>query len=92
MYKRQEGDFAATIGLVDEIGLSGAFFFKYSPRPGTPGAGMGDQIDEAAKSERLQRLQETIDRNQAAFNRRCLHRTFDVLFERPGRHLSLIHI
>jgi tRNA-2-methylthio-N6-dimethylallyladenosine synthase len=81
-----EGDFAATIGLVDEIGLSGAFFFKYSPRPGTPGAGMGDQIDEAAKSERLQRLQETIDRNQAAFNRRCLHRTFDVLFERPGRH------
>ncbi|MGB7037620.1 MAG: TRAM domain-containing protein, partial [Xanthobacteraceae bacterium] len=23
---------------------------------------------------------------QAAFNRRCLHRTVDVLFERTGRH------
>jgi tRNA-2-methylthio-N6-dimethylallyladenosine synthase len=81
-----EGDFAATLGLVNEIGLSGAFSFKYSPRPGTPGAAMDDQIDEAAKSERLQRLQEAIDRNQAAFNRHCLGRTFDVLFERPGRH------
>jgi tRNA-2-methylthio-N6-dimethylallyladenosine synthase len=81
-----EGDFAATLDLVNEVGLSGAFSFKYSSRPGTPGAGMDDQIDEAEKSERLQRLQEAIDRNQAAFNRRCLHRTFDVLFERPGRH------
>ena len=81
-----EDDFAATLGLVEEIGLSGAFSFKYSPRPGTPGADMGDQIDEAAKSERLQRLQEAIDRNQKAFNRRCLQRTFSVLFERPGRH------
>jgi tRNA-2-methylthio-N6-dimethylallyladenosine synthase len=81
-----ESDFDATLSLIDEIGFSGAFSFKYSPRPGTPGATMDDQVDEAAKSERLQRLQQTIDRNQAAFNRRCLHRTFDVLFERPGRH------
>ena len=81
-----ESDFAATLGLVDEIGFSGAFSFKYSPRPGTPGADMDDQIDEETKSERLQRLQHAIDRNQAAFNRRCLGRSFDVLFERPGRH------
>ena len=75
-----------TKDLIDAIGLSGAFSFKYSPRPGTPGAEMDDQVAEDVKSQRLQRLQETIDRNQAAFNRRCLHRTFDVLFERPGRH------
>jgi len=81
-----ESDFAATLSLIDEVGYSGAFSFKYSPRPGTPGAAMTDQIDEATKSERLQRLQQTIDRNQAAFNRRCLGRSFDVLFERPGRH------
>jgi tRNA-2-methylthio-N6-dimethylallyladenosine synthase len=47
---------------------------------------MDDQVAEDVKSGRLHRLQEVIDRNQAAFNRRCLHRTFDVLFERPGRH------
>jgi tRNA-2-methylthio-N6-dimethylallyladenosine synthase len=81
-----ESDFEATLGLIDEVGLSGAFFFKYSPRPGTPGAEMDDQVDEATKSERLQRLQAAIERSQAAFNRRCLGRTFDVLFERPGRH------
>jgi len=81
-----DGDFAATLRLVDEVGFAGAFSFKYSPRPGTPGAEMAGQVDEAVKSERLQRLQEAIDRNQAAFNRRCLHRSFDVLFERGGRY------
>jgi tRNA-2-methylthio-N6-dimethylallyladenosine synthase len=81
-----KGDFAATLDLVTEVGFSGAFSFKYSPRPGTPGAEMKEQIDEALKSERLQRLQEAIDRSQAAFNRTCLGRTLDVLFERPGRH------
>jgi len=81
-----EDDFAATLSLVDEIGYSGAFSFKYSPRPGTHGAEMTDQVDEAVKSERLHRLQHAIDYQQAAFNRHCVSRTFDVLFERPGRH------
>jgi tRNA-2-methylthio-N6-dimethylallyladenosine synthase len=81
-----EDDFAATLRLVDEIGYAGAFSFKYSPRPGTPGADMSDQVDEATKSERLARLQTAIERHQAAFNRACLGRTFPVLFERPGRH------
>jgi tRNA-2-methylthio-N6-dimethylallyladenosine synthase len=81
-----EEDFAATLDLVAEVGLAGAFSFKYSPRPGTPGAEMPMQIDEAIKSERLQRLQQAIDASQASFNRSCLGRTFDVLFERDGRH------
>ncbi len=79
-------DFASTLSLVGAIGYSGAFSFKYSPRPGTPGADMDDQIDEGVKSDRLQRLQRAIDLNQTAFNRRCLGRTMHVLFERPGRH------
>jgi tRNA-2-methylthio-N6-dimethylallyladenosine synthase len=81
-----EADFAATLSLVNDIGYAGAFSFKYSPRPGTPGADMDDQVAEDVKSERLQRLQDAIDRNQAAFNRGCVGRTMDVLFERPGRH------
>ncbi len=81
-----ESEFAATLGLVNDIGFSGAFSFKYSPRPGTPSADMDEQIDEQTKSERLQRLQQAIDRNHAAFNRRCLGCSFDVLFERHGRH------
>jgi tRNA-2-methylthio-N6-dimethylallyladenosine synthase len=83
-------DFDATLDLIEHVGFCGAFSFKYSPRPGTPGAEMDEQIDEVIKSERLQRLQAAIDRHQAAFNRSCLHRRFDVLFERPGRHAGQI--
>ncbi|MFZ0608606.1 MAG: tRNA (N6-isopentenyl adenosine(37)-C2)-methylthiotransferase MiaB [Xanthobacteraceae bacterium] len=79
-------DFAATLDLIEEVGFSGAFSFKYSPRPGTPGAEMDGQIDDDTKSERLALLQSAIERHQAAFNRRCLHRSVDVLFERTGRH------
>ena len=80
-----EADFAETLRIVDEVGYAGAFSFKYSPRPGTPGATMADQIPDAVKSERLARLQAAINRNAAAFNARCRGCTFDVLMEKPGR-------
>jgi tRNA-2-methylthio-N6-dimethylallyladenosine synthase len=79
-------DFQATIDLVEHVGFCGAYSFMYSPRPGTPGADISEQIAEAIKSERLQRLQAIIDRQQAAFNAHHVGRTFDVLFERPGRY------
>jgi tRNA-2-methylthio-N6-dimethylallyladenosine synthase len=79
-----EDDFRETLSLVDEIGYASAFSFKYSPRPGTPAATM-EQVSETVKVERLQRLQQAIDRHQAAFNARCLGTTFDVLFEKPGK-------
>src|SRR5215510_7545228 len=81
-----EEDFRATLALVEEVGYASAFSFKYSPRPGTPAADMPDQVPDAVKSERLYRLQAAIDRHQAAFSAQCLGRTFDVLFEKPGRH------
>jgi tRNA-2-methylthio-N6-dimethylallyladenosine synthase len=85
-----EDDFQATLSLVDEVAFAGAFSFKYSPRPGTPAAEMADQVPEDTKSDRLYRLQAAIDRQQAAFNARCLGQTFDVLFERTGRHAGQI--
>jgi tRNA-2-methylthio-N6-dimethylallyladenosine synthase len=80
-----EDDFRDTLRLIDDVGYSGAFSFKYSPRPGTPGANMGDQIDERVKSERLARLQAAINRNATTFNARCRGLTFSVLLEKPGR-------
>jgi tRNA-2-methylthio-N6-dimethylallyladenosine synthase len=80
-----EDDFAATLAIVDEVGYSSAFSFKYSQRPGTPGATMRDQVAADVKSERLARLQAAINRNAAAFNARCRGRTFEVLMEKPGR-------
>jgi tRNA-2-methylthio-N6-dimethylallyladenosine synthase len=85
-----EQDFRDTLSLVDEVGFAGAFSFKYSPRPGTPAADMDDQVPEEIKAERLQRLQQAIDRQQADFNARCLGQTCEVLFEKPGRHSGQI--
>jgi len=85
-----DADFAATLNLVGEVGYAGAFSFKYSPRPRTPGADMDEQVDDAVKSDRLQLLQQAIDRTRAMFNRGCVGRTISVLFERPGRHAGQI--
>ena len=79
-------DFRETLRLADEVGYASAFSFKYSPRPGTPAAELSDQIAEPVKAERLQQLQALVDRLQAAFNEGCVGRSFDVLFEKEGRH------
>jgi tRNA-2-methylthio-N6-dimethylallyladenosine synthase len=81
-----EEDFASTVSLVEKIGYAAAFSFKYSPRPGTPAADAADQISEDVKLHRLHRLQTAIARQQTAFNARCIGRTFEILFEKPGRH------
>jgi tRNA-2-methylthio-N6-dimethylallyladenosine synthase len=81
-----EEDFRQTLSLVYEVGYASAFSFKYSARPGTPAADLPDRIAEGVKAERLYRLQEVIERHHAAFNAACLGRSFDVLFEKSGRH------
>ncbi|MDO7843340.1 tRNA (N6-isopentenyl adenosine(37)-C2)-methylthiotransferase MiaB [Sphingomonas immobilis] len=80
-----EQDFAETLSLVDAVGYAQAFSFKYSPRPGTPAASMTDQIAPEVMDERLQRLQEALNRDQAAFNAATVGRTCDVLIERKGK-------
>jgi tRNA-2-methylthio-N6-dimethylallyladenosine synthase len=40
-------DFEATLQLVRGVGFAQAYSFKYSPRPGTPAAGMQLQVEEA---------------------------------------------
>jgi len=81
-----EADFQATLAVVAEARYASAFSFKYSRRPGTPGAAMPGQVAEAEKDERLQRLQALLAEQQAAFNAGCIGRTLPVLFEKPGRH------
>jgi tRNA-2-methylthio-N6-dimethylallyladenosine synthase len=81
-----EDDFRDTLALVDTVGYASAFSFKYSPRPGTPGADMPGQVPEPVKEARLAVLQAAIERNRQAFNAACLGAKFDVLLEKPGRH------
>ncbi|ODN72144.1 (Dimethylallyl)adenosine tRNA methylthiotransferase MiaB [Methylobrevis pamukkalensis] len=81
-----EAEFAETLSLVEEVGFAAAYTFKYSPRPGTPAASLGDQVDEAVGSERLLRLQALVNRQQQAFSASMVGRTLEVLFEKPGRY------
>jgi tRNA-2-methylthio-N6-dimethylallyladenosine synthase len=81
-----DADFEDTMRLVADVGFASAFSFKYSPRPGTPGADMPDQVPELVKTERLARLQELLETQRQAFNRGTIGRTVEVLLEKPGRH------
>ena len=78
-------DFADTLRLVTEVGYAQAYSFKYSPRPGTPGALLEDRVAEAVKSERLAMLQALLNEQQTAFNRATVGRELPVLLERRGR-------
>ena len=58
-----EEDFEATLDVVRRARFDQAFTFQYSPRPGTPAAGMPGQVPKAvvqARYERLVALQEEI--------------------------------
>ena len=80
-----DADFEQTMKCVEEIGYASSFSFKYSIRPGTPGASMPRQVPEDVKSERLKRLQDLLYTQQMAFNKSLIGRTLDVLVENGGR-------
>jgi tRNA-2-methylthio-N6-dimethylallyladenosine synthase len=81
-----DADFAETLKLVRDIGYAQAFSFKYSPRPGTPGAGMEGQVPEEVKDRRLQELQALLTSQQKAFAAGLVGRDMPVLLEKEGRH------
>lgn len=83
-------DFQDTMDLIRRVEYGSAFSFKYSQRPGTPGATMSDQVPEDVKSARLLELQELIANQQTAFNASRQGMTCNVLIERKGRHAGQV--
>jgi tRNA-2-methylthio-N6-dimethylallyladenosine synthase len=80
-----DADFDDTMRLVEQVGFASAYSFKYSRRPGTPGAAMGEQLPEAVKSARLSALQALLGRQALAFNESKAGLTVPVLFAELGR-------
>ena len=78
-------DFEDTLKIIADVGYASAYSFKYSTRPGTPGANLGGQIAEEVKNERLWRLQELVNKQTSDFHASCVGKTMPVLIERPGR-------
>ena len=81
-----DADFEATLDLIRAVGFASTFSFKYSPRPGTPGADMPNQVPDDVMRERLVRLQILVEEQRQAFNVNMIGRTVDVLLERKGRY------
>ena len=80
-----EADFQATMDLIEEIRFDHSFSFIYSPRPGTPAAAFPDDVPQAVKEERLQRLQTRLNEIAAEFNRDMVGTRQRVLVERISR-------
>lgn len=84
-----DADFAATMQLVRETGFALAYSFNYSPRPGTPAAGLA-QVEQATKDARLYELQAELRRQQDEFNAATVGLTTPVLFTGTGRYAGQI--
>jgi len=78
-------DFDRLMRLVDEIGFDNSFSFIFSPRPGTPAAGLVDTTPHEVKLERLQRLQSAIDEHAQSISRSMVGTVQTLLVEGASR-------
>lgn len=76
-----EKDFEDTLSLVNEVEYDSVFTFIYSKRSGTPAEKMKDQIDEAVKHERFNRLTDAVNKICAKKNKEYEGKTVEVLVE-----------
>jgi tRNA-2-methylthio-N6-dimethylallyladenosine synthase len=74
-----EEDFQATLDVVRASRFTNAFTFQYSPRPGTPAAGMGDQVPKEVVGERYVRLTTLQDEMALAGNRELVGTEVELL-------------
>ncbi|MBC7906850.1 MAG: tRNA (N6-isopentenyl adenosine(37)-C2)-methylthiotransferase MiaB [Rhodospirillaceae bacterium] len=81
-----DADFQDTMDLVRQVGFINTYSFKYSSRPGTPAAGMPNQVPEPVKDARLAELQALLWDQTNRFNQQSVGRTMAVLLDRPGRY------
>jgi threonylcarbamoyladenosine tRNA methylthiotransferase MtaB len=76
-----DADFAATCRVVREVGFVKIHVFPYSPRRGTPAAGLPGAVPPAVLAERRQRLAELERELAAEYLRSLIGRQLDVLVE-----------
>ncbi len=80
-----EADFRQTLELVRELDFDQSFSFIYSSRPGTPAASFPDSVGLEEKKQRLQRLQEQLNRQARAFAERMVGTSQRVVVEGRSR-------
>ncbi len=78
-------DLDATLHLVEDVGFTGLFGFKYSPRPYTPALNLDDDVSEDEKSRRLEALFRLSERQRRAHLESLLGSEQAVLVEGRSR-------
>jgi tRNA-2-methylthio-N6-dimethylallyladenosine synthase len=76
-----DADFEATLKLAREVNFDASFTFIYSPRPGTPAAGLPDAVSRSEKTARLQRLQAQLQSQALALSEAMVGSVERVLVE-----------
>jgi len=74
-------DFELTVDFLRDVGFAQSYVFKYSPRPGTLGAELEDDVPAAEKERRNQVLLAVQEELTAARNRALVGTVVEVLVE-----------
>jgi tRNA-2-methylthio-N6-dimethylallyladenosine synthase len=81
-----EQEFEETLALIEDVRFSGAFSFKYSPRPGTRAAKLLDDVPAEEKSRRLAEVHRVIGQLETEARQRLVGDRLEVLVESRGRN------
>ncbi len=98
-----EQDFLDTLDVVNKVKYDNAYTFIYSPRDGTPAANIIDKTTQEEKSNRFDRLKQTIDELATISAKKEEGKIVEVLFDTVSkrdssmisgysRHLRLVHV
>jgi tRNA-2-methylthio-N6-dimethylallyladenosine synthase len=80
-----EDDHGRTLKLIEDIGYDASFSFVFSPRPGTPAAGLADDTPQDLKLKRLQQLQALLEQNVRRISASRVGTVQRILVEGPSR-------
>jgi tRNA-2-methylthio-N6-dimethylallyladenosine synthase len=87
-----ERDFADTLDIVRRARFAGAFTFRYSVRPGTPAAAMGDQVPAGVVQDRYERLVALVEETSLDGNLHFTGQEVEVLVaDGEGRKDEVTH-
>jgi tRNA-2-methylthio-N6-dimethylallyladenosine synthase len=84
-----DADFEAMMKLIADIGYDNSFSFIFSPRPGTPAAGLQDDTPHDVKQKRLMRLQAAIAENTRRISGAMVGSIQRILVEGPSKKDAL---
>ena len=78
-------EFQETLDFSHEMQFARIHVFPFSPRPGTAAAAMSGQVPAALKKERAVVMLALSEASAAAFKKRFIGKTMDVLWEQQSR-------